>query len=186
MNTPTNPSAGASAAINTPKVVPLPALARPMPPGPPDPRVARVIDFYDTLTPTSLAGLDKVYTESARFVDPFNDVSGHTAIRRVFEHMFQVLEAPCFQVVLAVSEGDNCFLLWNFRFHPKGGRRASPIHGSTHLRFGADGRVAVHRDYWDPAREVYETVPLLGTLMRWLRRKLATPGPADGLSTTHA
>jgi hypothetical protein len=61
-------------------------------------------------------------------------------------------------------------------FRRKGGSSASQIHGSTHLRFAADGRVGLHRDYWDPARELYEAVPLLGALMRWLRRKLATPG----------
>ena len=142
---------------------------------PPDPRAARVVEFYEALTPQSLAGLDQVYAEDSRFIDPFNDVSGQSALRAVFEHMFQALDAPRFQVVLAVTEGDNCFLLWNFRFHRKGGKLASLVHGSTHVRFAADGRIALHRDYWDPAREVYETVPLLGSLMRWLRRKLAAP-----------
>ncbi len=143
------------------------------PAGATDSHTARAIAFYEALTPATLIRLDAIYTEDARFIDPFNDVSGVAAIHQIFEHMFETLDAPRFQVVLSVTEGDNCFLLWNFRFRRKGGRATSLVHGSTHVRFAADGRIAWHRDYWDPARELYETVPLLGALMRWLRHKLS-------------
>ena len=35
------------------------------------------------------------------------------------------------------------------------------------------GRVAFHRDYWDAAEELYEKLPGLGGLMRWLKRRAA-------------
>jgi len=35
--------------------------------------------------------------------------------------------------------------------------------------------VTLHRDYWDAANELYAQLPLIGALMRWLRRQLATP-----------
>lgn len=140
---------------------------------PTHPHTAQVVAFYEALTPEMLPRLGSVYTDDARFIDPFNDVSGIAAIRRVFEHMFETLDAPRFQIVLTVTEGYQCFLLWNFRFRRKGGSTTSLIHGSTHVRFAADGRIAWHRDYWDPARELYESVPLLGALMRWLRRRLS-------------
>ena len=38
-----------------------------------------------------------------------------------------------------------------------------------------DGRITLHRDYWDAAEELYEKLPVIGTLMRWLRRRLAAP-----------
>lgn len=44
------------------------------------------------------------------------------------------------------------------------------IRGATHIRFAADGRVEFHRDYWDAAEELYEKLPVLGTLMRGLKR----------------
>jgi hypothetical protein len=47
------------------------------------------------------------------------------------------------------------------------------IRGGTHLHFDAAGRVVLHRDYWDAAEELYEKLPLLGTLMRWLKRRAA-------------
>lgn len=138
-----------------------------------NPHTAQVVAFFESLTPQTLARLDAVYTDDARFIDPFNDVSGLAGVRRVFEHMFETLDAPRFEIVSALTEGEQCFLLWNFRFRRKGSSSTSLIHGSTHVRFAADGRIAWHRDYWDPARELYESVPLLGAVMRWLRRRLS-------------
>ena len=47
------------------------------------------------------------------------------------------------------------------------------MRGASHLELADDGRIAWHRDYWDPAEEVYEKLPLLGGLMRWLKRRAA-------------
>ena len=143
------------------------------PAGTPDPRAAKVAAYFEAITPGTLAQLDSVYAEGARFVDPFNDVVGHAAIRRVFDHMFATLDAPRFDIVGTLTEGDQCFMLWNFSFRRRGRSGATVIHGASHLRFGADGRIASHRDYWDPARELYEGLPVLGALMRWLRRRLS-------------
>ena len=39
------------------------------------------------------------------------------------------------------------------------------------LKLTADGLVDFHRDYWDAAEEWHEKLPLLGGLMRWLRKR---------------
>jgi ketosteroid isomerase-like protein len=140
-----------------------------------DPRVQRVIDAFETLAPARLGALLALYCDDARFKDPFNDVRGQAAIGRVFEHMFASLEAPRFRVTEAIVQGDRCFLTWDFRFHMKRFDRGEQrIHGGSHLRFGPDGRIVLHRDYWDAAEELYEKLPLLGGLMRWLKRRAAT------------
>ena len=134
---------------------------------------ATVVAFFETLTPATLPTLASVYTDDARFVDPFNDVTGQPAIRAVFEHMFATLDEPRFEVVDAVTEGGQCFLVWNFHFRRRGHTAAGSIHGASHLRVASDGRVLLHRDYWDAAQQVYEGVPVLGAVMRWLRHRLS-------------
>jgi predicted SnoaL-like aldol condensation-catalyzing enzyme len=138
-----------------------------------DSRTQRVVAFYQGLSPSNLAQLDKVYADAAQFIDPFNDVSGVPAIRRVFEHMFQTVQAPRFEVLESLTEGDRSFLLWHFVFGAPG--KETTVLGGSHLHYAADGRIAFHRDHWDPARELYEQVPVLGGLMRLLRRRLRTP-----------
>lgn len=133
------------------------------------PRVARVVRLYERLDAARLDELADAYALDARFVDPFNDVTGRAAIRRVFEHMYATLGSPRFEVLEACGDAQHGFLLWNLHYAGRG--HAATIHGATHLRFAADGRIATHHDYWDPARQLYEGVPALGALMRWLRRR---------------
>ncbi|MFN7856697.1 MAG: nuclear transport factor 2 family protein, partial [Acidovorax sp.] len=33
------------------------------------------------------------------------------------------------------------------------------------------GLVALHRDYWDAAEELYEKLPVVSALMRWLKKR---------------
>ena len=135
--------------------------------------VARVMAFFETLTPQSLAGLADVYAVNARFKDPFNDVQGLDAIQGVFEHMFVALQQPRFVITRQVSQGDDCFITWDFYFYLASYRPSveQKITGATHLVFDSDGRVRIHRDYWDAAEELYEKLPLMGSLMRWLKRR---------------
>jgi ketosteroid isomerase-like protein len=137
-----------------------------------DARVARVVAMFESLTPADVARLAEFYTADARFKDPFNDVTGVPAIQGIFAHMFTALDEPRFVVRDVVGEGDQCFLTWDMHFRMKRfSREAQVIHGGSHLRFAADGRVALHRDYWDAAEELYEKLPVVGALMRWLKRQ---------------
>lgn len=139
--------------------------------------VARVAEFYETLSPASLARIAEVYAADARFKDPFNEVCGLPAIEQVFRHMYEQVQDPCFRVTRRMGEGDEAWLAWEFQFRFRGWKEAELqcIRGATHLCFAEDGRVAVHRDYWDTGEELFARLPLVGTLVRWLRGRLAAP-----------
>ena len=142
---------------------------------PPDPRVRRIVALFEGLAPADLPRLPEIYTPNARFKDPFNEVQGVAAITRIFEHMFEALEAPRFVIRDVIVQGDECFLSWDFVFRMKRFSGAEQvIRGATHLQLAADGRIAVHRDYWDAAEELYEKLPVVGALMRWLKRRVNT------------
>ncbi|NDP40987.1 MAG: nuclear transport factor 2 family protein [Rhodoferax sp.] len=135
--------------------------------------VARVVVFFESLTPASVADLGAFYDAQARFKDPFNEVQGVTAIRAIFEHMFVALQAPRFVVTGQVLQGRQCFLTWEFRFAFKAFKPDSGqvIRGASQLVFSAQGLITLHRDYWDAAEEFYEKLPFLGSLMRWLKKR---------------
>ena len=137
-----------------------------------DARVARIVEAFETLTEANLARLPALYTPDAFFKDPFNEVRGTAAIEGIFRHMFTALDAPRFVVRDIVVDGDQCFLTWDFLFRMKRfARDEQCIRGGSHLRLAADGRIAMHRDYWDAAEELYEKLPVVGALMRWLKRR---------------
>ena len=155
----------------SPRLPPAPLLTRHA-----DPRVRAVVSLFESLSPADLPALRGVYAADARFKDPFNDVQGLPAIARIFDHMFGQLDDPRFTVRDVVADGDALFLTWDFDFRRRqsgqsAGAGSLQIHGASHLRFDAGGRVAMHRDYWDAAEELYEKLPGIGILMRWLKRR---------------
>lgn len=135
--------------------------------------VARICAYFEALSPPSLADLGTLYTPEARFKDPFNEVHGVPAIRGIFEHMFHNLYQPRFVVTQQVVDGAQVFLVWEFRFRFKRFDTTTEqvIRGGSHLVLAPDGRISDHRDYWDAAEELYEKLPVVGGLMRWLKRR---------------
>ena len=137
-----------------------------------DPRVARIVALYEQLTPADIERLGAYYAAGAYFKDPFNEVQGVPAIQAVFRHMYEALDDPRFEVRDVIVQGNQCFLSWDFVFRFKrNGRDVQTVRGGSHLLLDAAGLITMHRDYWDAAEELYEKLPLLGTLMRWLKKR---------------
>lgn len=135
--------------------------------------LARLVDYWQTLTPATVETIAKVYAEDAYFRDPFNEVTGIEKLRHIFTDMFVRLDEPRFNITETIEEPHGALLIWDFTFRlktlkPQLIRR---IHGTSHIRFAADGRVQYHRDYWDAAGELYEQLPLVGSLMRFLKKR---------------
>jgi steroid delta-isomerase len=125
--------------------------------------------FWETLTPARLDTLADLVTPDVRFKDPFNDVRGTArmiaCMRLMYDH-----GTPRFEI-LDRSLGANAgYLLWRYVNDPGGGKPVIVIDGMSEIRFRADGRVAEHLDHWDAAEQLYERVPVLGTLIRLVKR----------------
>ncbi len=135
--------------------------------------VERLVQFFEQLQPQDLNYLADMYAPEARFKDPFNEVQGLAAIEDIFAHMFEALDSPHFIVTERIVQDNKCFLVWDFRFRFKrfDTQTWQTVRGGTHLVFNEAGRVTLHRDYWDAAEELYEKLPLVGGLMRWLKRR---------------
>ena len=135
--------------------------------------VDRIVEAFQTLSPASVQALDAIYATDARFKDPFNEVQGLAEIQRIFRHMYVSLENPHFVVTGRIVQGAQCFLTWEFRFGFRTFKRgeAQCIVGGSHLTLNDEGHITLHRDYWDAAEELYEKLPVVGGVMRWLKRR---------------
>jgi len=135
--------------------------------------LTRYAAFMQALRPADLDRLDEMFTPDVRFSDPFSDVSGHAGLRAVFGAMFADMEAPRFEVLDIAPTPRGGYLKWRFTGQLRGG--ALDFVGTSEVEV-RDGLIARHTDYWDAARGVYETLPVLGGLLRLLRRRI---GHAD-------
>ena len=103
--------------------------------------VERIIDAFEALSPQRVKLLGDIYAGQARFKDPFNDVQGLTAIQQIFR--FRNFQRDVDQAIC----------------------------GGSHLVLNELGQITLHRDYWDAAEELYEKLPMVGGLMRWLKKR---------------
>ena len=149
-------------------------------------RAAAYVTFLEALTAARLPELSAYLAPQARFVDPFNDVTGREAVIRVFTKIFEDLTEVDFAGRdLACSEGacsegacseGACFFAWTLRGRLRGSGRAITFEGVTELRLDDQGRIAAHIDHWDAASQLYARMPVLGSLLAVLRRRLGAKG----------
>jgi steroid delta-isomerase len=138
------------------------------------PSLDELVAYFESLTPESVADMGRYYTDDAYFKDPHNEVRRLADIQAIFSRMFEQVDAPRFRITERVAQGDTVALAWemSFRFRQLRRGETQVIRGMSLLKLAADGRVRFHRDYWDAAEELYEKLPLLGTLMRGIKRAL--------------
>jgi steroid Delta-isomerase len=137
--------------------------------------IEELVSFFETVSPETVSRIGGLYASDASFKDPFNDVQGVPAIEHIFRHMFTQVEAPRFVVTERIVQYDSAMLAWRFEFGVRVGKRVHPqvVNGVTHFKFDGEGKVSLHRDYWDTGEELYMKLPVLGWLVRALRRRLS-------------
>ncbi len=133
------------------------------------PALQHLAHWFETLSPDSLKTIAQFYTGTAYFKDPFNEVRDIRRIEHIFSDMFVQFQQPRFVIQEQLCDGHQALLTWHFLFKWRG--KDWCIVGSSHLRFNSDGLVEYHRDYWDAAEELYEKLPVIGLVLRTLKKR---------------
>jgi steroid delta-isomerase len=135
------------------------------------------VHAFENLTAASLFDeLMPLFASNAYFEDPFNQVVGRAAISEIFEHMFEQTITPRFVVMNYALNGQIAFLRWEMSFYDQS-LKMHRIVGTSKVAFDQKGQVLSHVDYWDTGRYVYQKVPLLGRVIRWINSKLTPHAP---------
>ena len=131
--------------------------------------------FFNKLDNTCTEKLYEVYTENIIFSDPLHHIEGREALARYFSTMYENVEQCHFTYHTRQLQGQQAFVTWTMTFiHPRlAGGQAVKVEGCSALTFATDGRVERHRDYFDVGAMLYEHLPLMGSAIRWLKKRLA-------------
>ncbi|WP_136068328.1 nuclear transport factor 2 family protein [Modicisalibacter radicis] len=139
-----------------------------------DPTLETFCALYKKLDKNCTEVLYEIYTADIEFADPFQRIEGIAALTGYFESLYANLESARFEFAQRQRQDDQAFVCWTLTLvHPRlaGGREVA-VEGCSRLRFRGD-RVCEHRDYFDAGALLYEHLPLFGTAIRWLKRRLA-------------
>ncbi|WP_260258750.1 nuclear transport factor 2 family protein [Vibrio intestinalis] len=132
-----------------------------------------VSELYKQLDGEHLHLLEEIYHPDVVFEDAAHRIEGRESLYHYFETLYLNVNKCVFHISETHQSGDKGFIVWVMELqHPKlNGGDAISVHGVTHLSF-ADKQVIYHRDYFDLGEMLYEQLPLLGGVIRAIKRRL--------------
>ena len=132
----------------------------------------------ENLNTEKVADLELVMCRDIHFVDPFNNVIGLEKVQAIFQHMYRKIKNARFIILnsaLDLKNPDPVGLIrWRMEGNLKSDDRPWPIEGMSEIRFSADGRVREHIDHWDSGEQFFERLPLIGWLVRLIKKGVKT------------
>jgi hypothetical protein len=139
--------------------------------------LAQFIELFSEFDPEKMTGgLSQLYADESYFRDTFVELHSAQEIERYFVDSARAVDHCSFDIQdVAVADG-NYYLRWTMDLRLKR-HRDKPIQtsvGMSHVRFNEEGRIIFHQDYWD-AGLLYEQFPVMGSLIRYARRRLENP-----------
>lgn len=132
------------------------------------------LSAFETLTPETLENdLSSRWHQQVEFKDPFNHVFDREHCQRIFEHMFTQCIDPKFTVNHKMLNGSVGSAYWTFEFKLSAkDNKPQTIMGNSLIELDSDGLIIKHIDYWDAAEQFYEKIPLIGGLIRLVKKRL--------------
>ena len=142
--------------------------------------VQQFISMYQALNKDNLHLLQPVYSDDVVFIDALHEVIGLPALEDYFAGMYGNLISSSIRITDVQSgqpdESGECiaYLTWVMKYaHPQlaGGKTIS-LDGVTKIKF--TDKVTYHRDYADMGQMLYEHIPVLGSAIRFIKRRAAS------------
>jgi ketosteroid isomerase-like protein len=129
---------------------------------------------YDNLDKSNIAIIDNLYAEDVVFIDPFHEIHTRDNLSQYFAQLYQNVDNIRFDFHHEMSNGNEHYIAWEMALeHPKLNQGiAFVVAGTTFLKNNEQGKVYYHRDYFDAGAMLYEQVPVIGPVVKWLKKKL--------------
>ncbi len=124
--------------------------------------------IFEMMGPDRPVDLAELYADDVVFEDPLHRVEGRAALEAYMERMARGLRWARFDLGEAIVQGDRIALPWTMRYAMKALPGEHALDGLSVFEVRG-GRVVGHRDYFDVGAMLYEKIPVLGRVVRWVR-----------------
>ncbi|CAH0540602.1 nuclear transport factor 2 family protein [Vibrio marisflavi] len=137
--------------------------------------VESVGEVFQQLNKANLNSLKEVYHQDVVFEDAAHRIEGWSNLEQYFENLYANVIQCDFSIEETHQTGDSGFLVWLMSLrHPKLNRgEVVQVRGISHLKLNQD-KVIYHRDYFDLGEMLYEHIPVLGAIIKSIKRKLGS------------
>lgn len=150
------------------------AIAAPTSKGAPMKNPALSIEaFFNGLSKDKLHLVDEFYDPEVTFEDPIGRKEGIEELRAYYRKLYETVESIRFEIH-SQRVGDEEFAPWVMHLKAAGlnGGKEIRVPGVSQLRYRPGGKVLYHRDYFDMGAFIYEHVPVLGSVLGYIKRRM--------------
>jgi ketosteroid isomerase-like protein len=118
--------------------------------------------------------LSNVYHNDIVFEDCLHHIEGILVLYNYFENLYENVDFIEFDFENRWFGEDSAMLTWVMKYkHPRLNKgEVIEVKGASHLQF-LDGKIIRHRDYFDAGALLYEHIPLLKRIIKYLKSRLA-------------
>jgi hypothetical protein len=138
--------------------------------------MARFASFFSSFAPDRVQTLlAETYGPDVYFNDTLKAVRGLEALGHYLKESAEAVEDCRVQIHETTRTGNDEHLVrWSMMIRFRKLRRGVDTWtiGMSHLRFDAQGRVVYHQDYWNAADGLFQHIPLLGSAIAAIKRRL--------------
>ena len=138
--------------------------------------VERFKTFNSDFSSNNIAAhTSEIYAADLYFRDPFKEIHGEQEFQAyLLRGSTAVKEYSMDWKDVSDHDGDYYFRWVMTLKLNRDGKNDPPTlnNGISHVRFGADGKVIFHEDYFDAATFIYEKVPVIGSGIRFIKKRM--------------
>jgi hypothetical protein len=135
--------------------------------------VKRLAFFYEDFSSKRVREhLAEVYAPDAYFRDNVREVTGLKAMEQYFAHSVKDIYFCGFRFEDTAHQGPHLYLRWVMQLQKDKNSERLQYVGMSHIILNQEGQVLFQQDYWDFS-ELLEEAPLLGSIIAWIKSRLA-------------
>jgi len=116
--------------------------------------------------------LDRLYAKDVHFKDPIHDIQGVDSKKNYMEKLCKNIDSCRFVYLDQVQEKGKAYIKWDMYFsHPSLKKGEHKVRGISQINY--DTRIFYQEDVYDMGSMIYEKVPVLGSVVSFLKNRLA-------------
>lgn len=134
----------------------------------------KIEKIFNGLNKNTMHLVDEFYHAQAKFEDPIGSHYGVESIRNYYVNLYQNVKSIRFNFSKHICQGKDCVSTWVMHLQAEGlnGGKAISVVGNSVFQFDESGKVIYHRDYFDMGEFIYEHIPVLKNIIRYIKSKL--------------
>lgn len=125
---------------------------------------------FVAIGPALAENLERLYTEDVHFKDPISEATGLVALHTYFERFAEASEGAHFEITDEVVQPGQAAVFWTMVLTRADGSEKRRFQGVSHMK--VRDRIYEERDYFDLGEAVYDHVPVVNWLTRFVRSRL--------------